>query len=384
MKLKRILAAIVAGAILFTGCGNAAQTTAETTENIATDTEETDTITVIDNNGDTVIVPKEINRIAICSIYPLASVLTVFFNSADKIVGMPPASMTAAKNGLLGQIYPEILNAETGYTDGDTVNVEELLKLNPDVVFYSASATEVGEQLKNAGFAAIAVSVNKWEYNCIETLNNWIDLLSQMFPENDRSAAVEQYSNDTVAMINERVSTLSEEDKANIFFLFQYTDTNIVTSGKNFFGQWWADASGANNVAEELEKDNSAAVNMEQVIAWNPDIVFVTNFTTAQPDDLYNNTIGTNDWSSINAVKNQRVYKMPLGLYRSYTPGADVPVTLLWMAKAVYPDLFSDIDVTAEAVEYYKTVFGLELTNEQVEQIFAPVSAAGQVTDTTR
>ena len=78
-------------------------------------------------------VPDEINRVVVADIYPMASVLTVFFGSADKLVGIAPPCMSAAKNGLLGELYPEILNAETGFIDGTNVNIEELMKLEPDV-----------------------------------------------------------------------------------------------------------------------------------------------------------------------------------------------------------------------------------------------------------
>ena len=153
----------------------------------------------------------------------------------------------------------------------------------------------------------------------------------------------------------------------------------MLTSGKKFFGQFWADAIGAVNVAEELSADNSVAVNLEQIYQWNPEIIFMTNFTSAQPQDLYDNTVGVYDWSGIRAVRDKAVYKMPLGMYRSYTPGVDTPITLLWLAKTVYPQLFEDIDVTQRCMDYYKTVFGVTLTQEQVESIFTPVSAAGAV-----
>ena len=68
---------------------------------------------------------------------------------------------------------------------------------------------------------------------------------------------------------------------------------------------------------------------------------------------------------------------MPLGMYRSYTCGVDTPVTLLWLAKTVYPSLFEDIDITAETKKYYQEVFGITLTDEQANKIFSPVSAAG-------
>ena len=117
---------------------------------------------------------------------------------------------------------------------------------------------------------------------------------------------------------------------------------------------------------------------MEQVYAWNPDLIFMTNFNAYYPDDLYNNTVEGYDWSAVKAVQDKRVFKMPLGMYRSYTPGVDCPVTLLWMAKTAYPEKFEDVDVIAEAKAYYKEVFGIDLTDEQAQSIFEPVQSAGE------
>lgn len=189
--MRRIAALLLAMlmAVSVAACGGGEKEDKEITEE-----NNNGTHVVVDHNDYEIEVPNEVNRIAVCDIFPLPSVLTVFFDSAEKIVGMPEAAMTAAANSLLGEMYPEILEAETGFIDGGTVNVEELMKLEPDVVFYSASSPELGEQLRNAGFAAVAVSVNKWEYNCIETLNNWISLLGQIFPDNDKTEIVAQRS----------------------------------------------------------------------------------------------------------------------------------------------------------------------------------------------
>lgn len=374
-RIGSVMLALVM-AVSLVGCAGKGKESSETKqENTVTAKE--DTHVVVDHAGNEVEVPYEINRIVVCDILPLSSVLTVFFDSADKIVGMSDTAMAAAKNGLLGELYPEILNAKTDFIEGSTVNTEELMKLEPDLVIYSASSPELGEQLRNAGFAAIALSVNKWEYNCIETLNNWISLLSEVFPDNDKTEIVEKKSNEMYDLVQERISEIPKEERENVFFLFKYSDAEIATSGKKFFGQWWADAMGSKNVAEELDTDNAVNVNMEQIYNWNPSVIFVTNFTTAGPDNLYNNTVGNYDWSVVDAVKNQRVYKMPLGMYRSYTPGADTPVTLLWMAKTTYPEHFADIDITEEAIRYYEEVFGVTLTEEQTESIFHPTSEAG-------
>lgn len=383
-RMKKLVCMFLTGVMVLcsAGCGsekNNKEVKEQQADGITetVDTSRSETHVITDHLGEEVEVPYDVERIAVGNILPLPSVLTVFFDSADKIVGMSPNSMSAAENGLLGELYPEILNADTGYLNGSEINLEELMKLEPDVVFYSASQPEQGQQLRDAGFAAVALSVNKWEYNTIETLNQWIALLSEIFPENDKTEIVEQYSDRIYKMVQERVAEIPEEERERVFFLFKYSDTEMATSGKNFFGQFWADAVGAINAAEEIETDNQAAVNMEQVYAWNPTVIYITNFTAAQPEDLYGNTIGEYDWSAVSAVQNEKVYKMPLGMYRSYTPGADTPVTLLWFAKTTYPELFEDIDIIQETKDYYKEVFGVQLTDEQAASIFAPDAEAG-------
>lgn len=114
---------------------------------------------------------------------------------------------------------------------------------------------------------------------------------------------------------------------------------------------------------------------MEQIYAWDPDVILITNFNSAVPDDLYNNKIGGYDWSSVKAVKNHQVFKMPLGSYRSYTPSADTPVTLTWIAQKVYPDLFGTIDLTSRVKEYYKKMYNITLTDAQINRMYNQTAA---------
>jgi len=360
------------------GCSNA-ESPAETTAATSASAAETQGPTVItDHAGREVTLPEQINRIVVCDVLPLPSVLTVFFNSAQKLVGISPSSMAAAQNGLLSELYPDILNAETGFINGSEVNMEELMKLKPDLVFYLTSNAQLGEKLDQAGICSVAVATGKWNYDCIETLNQWVSLLSQIFPDNNKTEICKLYSRNVLDMVQARLATVPEDQQRRALFLFQYNDSTIVTSGAQFFGQWWADAIHVTNVAQQLE-GNSVAVNMEQIYEWDPDLIFVTNFNAAQPEDILNSTVGTYDWSGIRAVKDGEVYKMPLGMYRSAIPGADTPVALIWMVQTAYPELFRDINVVQDTIDYYKAVFDITLTAQQAEEIFAPSSAAGKI-----
>ena len=395
MKRKTKLTALLLGVLMLAafaaGCAPAAtgetETSAPPAETAAEPSESAepsepaqaadDTITVVDHTGEEVTVPREINRIATLSIYPLPSVITMFLGSADKIVGVHPVSMSAAENGVLSKLFPEFLNADTGYMQGDDLNIEALMELKPDVVFYTAENTAQKEMLDTAGIPAIGISATAWDYDIIKTYDEWISVLSQMFPEQDKTQVVSEYSQKVYDMIQERTANLAGEEKTRALFLFQYDDSAMITSGKHFFGQYWAPAGGGVNVAEGLGELNSAAtISMEQVYEWDPDVIYITNFTPTQPDDLYNNAVGGDDWSNVKAVKDRNVYKMPLGSYRTYTPGTDTPLTLMWMAKTMYPDIFEDIDMNQEVKDYYKEIYGVELSDEDVTSMFNPSSDA--------
>lgn len=357
----------------------AAETNEVTTTSEQTDADDSQTeyITITDHTGEEVKVPTEINRIATLSMYPAPSVISMFLGSADKIVGVHPVSMSAAKNGILSKLFPEFLNADTSYMTGDELNIEALMELKPDVVFYTAENKAQKQALENAGLTAVGISPTAWDYDIIKTYDEWINLLSQIFPENNKTEIVSNYSKEIYDMIQERTSTIPEDEKQKALFLFQYDDSAMITSGKNFFGQYWATAAGGKNVAEKMGEENSSAkINIEQVYEWDPDVIYITNFTPTQPDDLYNNAIGGDDWSNVTAVIDERVYKMPLGSYRTYTPGTDTPLTLLWVAKTMYPDLFSDIDLNDEVKKYYKEIYGVELTDDDVNAMYNPTSEA--------
>ena len=339
-----------------------------------------ETVTITDHADREVTVPVNPDNVVILDILPLPSVLTVFLNSAETITAMEPASMNAAKNGILSELYPEILDVSTDIMGGDDVNVEALLSINPDIVYYNAGNSALGEKLDNAGLTSVAVSPTKWKYDCIVTYDEWIDLLSQIYPDagSGLKEEVSSFSTRMYDLIAERTSKLTDEEKKKVLFLFQYDENTMITSGSSFFGQWWCDASGSLNAANEVAADNSnAAITMEQVYAWDPDVIIITNFTQTQPDDLYNNAVGDDDWSTVSAVVNKQVYKMPLGTYRTYTPGVDTPMTLEWMASILYPDLFPEFDLSKDVKDYYGDLYGVELTDGQIEAMYHPSSAAG-------
>lgn len=374
--MKRIFSILMAAMMLLSGCAGTANESEPSQEPSNSETAEAleqtpEGRTVVDHDGIEVDIPEQIDRIAVGNIGPMASVLTLFLGSGESIVGMSPMSMSAAENGILGELFPELLDADTSFLQGSNINVEKLLTLEPDLVLIQSGQSEVRTQLENAGLTVVAFGVGTFKYDIINTYEAWIDLLSQIFPANDKMEEVTAYSKEVLELVQSRVSDIPEAERKRALFLFQYDETQMIASGRNFFGQYWCESAGAVNVAQDIEA-GQATITMEQVYEWQPDVIFITNFTNTKPADLYANAVGSDDWSLVKAVQEQQVYKMPLGSFRTYSVSADMPVTLLWVAKTIYPDLFSDIDTAAEVKDFYQRIYGVTLTDEQVAAMYDP------------
>ena len=151
------------------------------------------TRTVTDTIGNEITVPAEISRIAIISTMPLASVFCMVEESGEKLVGLTPASKNAAMNSFVRRIAPEIENISTAFAEGESVNVEEVVKLNPDVVFYNTNnAADVAavEQLTALNIPCVGFSTSLGDCNTVETFNTWATLIGEVLGKEVRAKEI--------------------------------------------------------------------------------------------------------------------------------------------------------------------------------------------------
>lgn len=333
----------------------------------------TETRTIVDQVGNTVTLPKEINRVVIASVWPLASAYCLMYGT-DKLVGLDPAIISAAENSMLIKAVPEIVNIESGFSKNGELNAEELLKLKPDVVLYATGVMADYEVATKAGIPAVGFSLSVKDFNAVETIYTWIDLLAEVMGTEYDTSAYREYGEKIQKLVAERIATVPEEEKPSAMIIHKYSETTLMVPGERTWGDYWITASGAKNVASVVK--GTPQVTVEEVYKWNPARIYITNFSDALPEDLYNNTLQGYDWKDIRAVKERNVKKMPLGIYRWYVTNTDSPLTLLWLAKEHHPDLFSDIDVTAEIKDFYKKFYKINLSDSDIEEIYTAKRAA--------
>ena len=331
-----------------------------------------ETRTVVDQLGRTVTIPSEVKRVVITGILPIPSVFCVVDGSGEKIVGMAPASMGAAENSMLRVFYPEVLKASTSFMKQEgSINLEELSNLHPDVVFCSADSGE-HETVEKAGIPVIAIRASSAANgNALETVNGWVDVLGDVLNKRDRAEKLKSFGYQMLGEVASRLWVVPEEDKPSALILFNHTEKVIRVSGRNFFGDFWIKTAGGTNVADGLT--GRPEITIEEIYNWDPDYIFITNFSPTLPEDLIDNAVPGQDWSQLKAVKNGKVFKMPIGIYRWFPPSTDSPIVIKWMAQKLHPEVFSYYDMHDVASDYYREFYGYELKPEEVKAIFSPI-----------
>lgn len=376
-RRKAMLTTLALAAMALAACSDKEESKAPLTdsnEEVQTTLEEK---IVIDQAGTEVTIPGEVKSIVSGGILPYFHTWYVATNSAKEIVGMHPNSYNAAENSILAKLAPEILNADTSFVKNGEMNVEELMKINPDVFFEIATDEKSIEQARKAGINTVAIkAIDAAAAEPLATFNSWLQLTGEIASTTERADKFIEIGTAVQNEIYTKIDSLTKEEKPNALMMYQLSEQAITVGGKNFFGNQWLNATGANDVAEN-DVTGRKDVNMEQIYEWNPEIIYLTNFTPMQPEDLYNNTIPGQDWSEVEAVKNKQVYKIPLGIYRWFPPSGDAPLMLKWLANNNQPELFN-YDMNAEIKSYYKDFYGYDVTDDEVEQILHPSSEAAK------
>jgi len=358
---------------LLAGCSTT-PTTSTTTPSptpSASEAPEAATRTVVDGTGREIEIPAEVDRIVITSFMPICSVYCMVGGDPSKLVGMPASTKNAAETSFLGRVA-SFDHVSTAFADGESVNVEELMNLDPDVVFYNSSnAADIStaEQLESLGVPCVGFSTSI--PNTIEIVSIWADEIGQVLGTETKADEIIAYGKNVEQMVIDRVSQIPEEERRSALILTNYNSSGITAAGSTF-GRYWLSTIGADNVAMEIE-GAVGPVSLEQIYEWDPDVIFLNSFSAFTEDDIANGTaVPGHDWTGLTSVQNGEFYKMPVGMYYWFPPCSDSPLALQWMAKKLYPELFEDLDMDAEIKDYFQNFYGVTLSDDDLATLYNP------------
>ena len=382
LKFKKILSLLlvfIMMAGILGGCGkkedseekNAGTNNVSTEEKVATKDEAGSHI-VTDHAGHEVEVPNKIEKIVIDQVPILSTYMAYNEGKAPYIVGYAGSLKQVISETVLKDMAPELLDASNTVQGQSDINVEEIMKLKPDVIFYNAKNQDRYEKLSKTGVPCIGFVTMGADTPAdpINRYGEWLKLLEDVFGEKGKMDNFLAAGDDIVKDVEERIAKVPDEKRPSGMILWKYQEGTPIVAGKGTFGDFWLKRLKVKNVAEEAK--GYAKVNVEQIYSWNPDVFYLDGpgLLNIKTEDVYNNSVEGFDFSNLKSVKDKRVYNSKLGMWNWLTPNPDAPLVLAWLASETYPDAFKDYDLKKVIKDYYQKWYNYELTDEQIEDMF--------------
>jgi len=264
------------------------------------------------------------------------------------------------------KLYPEVKNyqtAEPPYTG----NVETMLDLRVDLVLYSPFPGEA-EKYKAAGIRTACGfspqkrpgTIEKYSDNFKRQMSFFGELLGA--DAKIRADRYCEYFDKKTGQIRSITSKINPEDRPAVYYGGR-AGNPLSSQGKASVMHWNTEISGGNFLTRSMD-NNFVEVNMEQILSWDPDVIFLGGFCSSA-DIVKDNPA----WASLRAVKNGKVYLIPQGVFSWDFASGESVLLMIYMAKIFYPEQFKDWNMINEMKQFYSEIYGKKITDDDAERI---------------
>jgi iron complex transport system substrate-binding protein len=295
---------------------------------------------------------------------------TFLLGGKDRLAGahfyMVDRPWVKETNPLIGKVTPVRSPAEP--------NVETLLALNADCVFFW-DYPEPLQNMTNAGIPVVVVQNASGNPRTVEEFIAYQKREVGVFASalgGDAPARAEKwyaYFDEKTAFVKARTASIPDGQRKTA--IYAYGEEGLGLFSEYSYVSYWLALAGGKNLADETRAEMDTVVNLEQIIKWNPDVIFMGRMDGAGA------VLDNPAWAGIRAVANKEVYLCPDGvMYWDYS--SEGILLMLFLAQKMYPRLFPDLDMVQETQKYYKEFYGYDLSAENADRILNHQGPAGK------
>jgi len=317
-----------------------------------------DAVSFTDQKGRRVSLPEPAERVVTIPI-PAASMFMAMDGGSDRLGGMHPKSKSALEEGILKDIFPAAVDIPSDVVgQGFMPNIEELLSVDPDLVFqWAHQGDDIIRPIENAG-----LTVATFLYGTEEYAEEWLRIMGTVLGRTDKADALIDWRRQTRKEIEAKVAVIPQDERPRVLYFLRFLSSKTV-AGTGTYNDFYIGLTGGRNPAAELP--GFKEVNAEQIVAWDPEVILLNGFEgDLSPADVYADPL----LADVSAVRNKRVYKVPLGGYRWDPPNQESPLMWKWLTMVFYPDRF-DWPLRAEMADKYRFIYGHDLTDAETDGI---------------
>lgn len=365
---KKSLLAVVSMFLLIgmlAGCAKPVPTTAPTQAPVATEAptaeptvEPTPTsIVITDALGRTLTFDKLPQRVVIAGKAGalIADAAFLFPEAIERVVAYVKGAQT--KNDFISAIFPissDVTAIET------TSSAEQIAPLAPDVVLMKSYLQKsLGDPVEQLGIKVVYLDLESTDA-IVKDIRN----LGLLFGNTARAEEIISSIDSSVKKVTDVTSSLTNDQKPTALML-QYLDKGGEISFKVPPMDWLqtnlVTLAGGTPVWKDVPTDGWTVITLEQIAAWNPQVIFIIDYK-GNAVDIVKNLKTDAKWSLLDAVKNEKIFAFPLDFQSWDQPDTRWPLALTWVAMKLHPDKFSSVDFNQEIVNFYKNFYGLDDT----------------------
>ena len=373
--LKYVIPVLLVGAFLMTACVTATPTPVPTAEptaaptEVPTPTEEPTPagFTVTDAMDRTITFDKAPTNIVVVgkSLFMVADAIYLFPEAGTNIIAI------GATNQGSGNFVPMIdATYDSKILLDSNAGVEDIVAVQPDlVIMKSLNAEKYGDPLEQLGIPVVYL-----DFETAEQYKRDLATLGQLFKNPAKAEELAAWFQGKVDMVSSKVSDLTDDQKPSALIIYYNEKEDTISFNvppMSWMQTFLVETAGGTPVWGDANPGSGwATVNVEQIAAWNPDVVFIVSYF--KPVDEVVATLKEDpQWQLLDAVKNDKIYAFPTDAYSWDQPDPRWALGLEWVALKLHPELFTDLDIISEAKAFYNDLYGMD--DAAFEEKIAPI-----------
>lgn len=339
-----------AAAIASLGCAGLAGCSGNSGDAGKTEDQAPKTRTITDMVGREVEIPAEVKTIATFGSVGVLNAFVECMGKGDLLANEMPASFTkSGKWAMQYKFAPQIKDAPLLET-ADGIDMEATLKLAPDLCI--TMMEDMAQQLEENGLATIVLT-----WNDTEDVKTAVTLMGDVLGAEDRASEYNQYFDDMVKKASDTTKDLPDADRKSVI----YGDVEALKN-PHIISEWWIAAAGGKSVTKDDHKKNSLEYTREQLLSWQPEVIFSSNTDTAA---IYADA----NIADLPAVKDKQIFVVPTVAHVWGNRTVEQPLTVMWAMNRMYPKLYAESDLKKDIRDFYQRFFEYNMSDDELDSI---------------
>ncbi|WP_418762033.1 ABC transporter substrate-binding protein [Enterocloster sp.] len=317
---------------------------------------------ITDMAGRTVVVPDEIE-----TVFSSSTVTAIFMYTLapDKLLGWN-YELNELEKSIILEEYHDLPN----FGMGDSINYEAVIAADPTIAVNVGTIndkmiSDCDKLSKSLGVPVVAVDGD------LAASAEAYRFMGELLGEEEQAEKLASYAEKTFADIEKM--EVPEDKKVRIYYGNGEDSLETAPAG-SAHGQI-IDMVNAVNVADlEMGEGSRVQISAEQLLAWDPDVIVVNGEPKADMSgaSAAETILANPDYASLKAVQNQQVYGTPNAPFSwmDRPMGPNRIVGIRWLSGLIYPE-YLNYNVDEEVKEFFDLFYHVQLTDEQLENIYS-------------